>query len=109
MSFQRKSSEISFCLLVAAGNDTTRYSIAAGMQAMCHQPELLEQMQTNPKVWETAADEIIRWATPALYFRRTLTHDYDAHRQNHESWRQSVILVCHPPTVMSAHLTIRFV
>ena len=34
-----------FCLLVAAGNDTTRYSIAAGMQAMCHQPELLGQMQ----------------------------------------------------------------
>ena len=70
-----------FCLLVAAGNDTTRYSIAAGMQAMCHQPELLEQMQTDPKVWETAADEIIRWATPALYFRRTLTQDYDAHGQ----------------------------
>jgi len=68
-----------FCLLVAAGNDTTRYSIAAGMQAMCHQLELLEQMQTNAKVWETAADEIIRWATPALYFRRTLTQDYDAH------------------------------
>ena len=68
-----------FCLLVAAGNDTTRYSIAAGMQAMCHQPELLEQMQTDPKVRETTADEIIRWATPALYFRRTLTQDYDAH------------------------------
>jgi len=68
-----------FCLLVAAGNDTTRYSVAAGMQAMCHQPELLEQMQTDSKVWETAADEIIRWATPALYFRRTLIQDYDAH------------------------------
>jgi len=34
-----------FCLLVAAGNDTTRYSIAAGIQAMCHQPELLDQMR----------------------------------------------------------------
>jgi len=68
-----------FCLLVAAGNDTTRYSIAAGMQAMCHQPGLLGQMQNEPKVWETASDEIIRWATPALYFRRTLTQDYDAH------------------------------
>lgn len=68
-----------FCLLVAAGNDTTRYSIAAGMQAMCHQPDLLGQMQNEPKVWETASDEIIRWATPALYFRRTLTQDYDAH------------------------------
>ncbi len=67
-----------FCLLVAAGNDTTRYSIAAGIQAMCHQPELLQQMQSGT-VWDTAPDEIIRWATPALYFRRTATQDYEMH------------------------------
>lgn len=67
-----------FCLLVAAGNDTTRYSIAAGMQALCHQPELLGQMQTED-IWDTAPDEIIRWATPALYFRRTATQDVDMH------------------------------
>lgn len=68
-----------FCLLVAAGNDTTRYSIAAGIQAMAHQPELLGQMQAGGDIWETAPDEIIRWATPALYFRRTLTQDFEAH------------------------------
>ena len=67
-----------FCLLVAAGNDITRYSIAAGIQAMCHQPELLAQMQTGD-IWSTAPDEIIRWATPALYFRRTAMQDYEAH------------------------------
>lgn len=67
-----------FCLLVAAGNDTTRYSIAAGIQALCHQPELLAQMQSGT-VWDTAPDEIIRWATPALYFRRTATQDYNMH------------------------------
>lgn len=68
-----------FCLVVAAGNDTTRYSIAAGIQAMCHQPELLAQMQAGGDVWDTAADEIIRWATPATYFRRTATQDFDMH------------------------------
>jgi len=68
-----------FCLLVAAGNDTTRYSIAAGIQAMCHQPELLGQMQQGGDIWETAPDEIIRWATPALYFRRTALSDYEMH------------------------------
>ena len=68
-----------FCLLVAAGNDTTRYSIAAGMQAMAHQPELLDQMKTGGAVWDTAPDEIIRWATPALYFRRTVTQDIEVH------------------------------
>lgn len=68
-----------FCLLVAAGNDTTRYSIAAGIQAMCHQPELLGQMQAGGDLWDTAPDEIIRWATPALYFRRTATRDFEMH------------------------------
>ncbi len=68
-----------FCLLVAAGNDTTRYSIAAGIQAMCHQPELLEHMQAGGDIWDTAPDEIIRWATPALYFRRTALQDHEIH------------------------------
>ncbi|MAY87820.1 MAG: cytochrome P450 [Pseudooceanicola sp.] len=68
-----------FCLLVAAGNDTTRYSIAAGIQAMCHQPELLAQMQAGGDIWDTAPDEIIRWATPAIYFRRTAAQDYRMH------------------------------
>lgn len=67
-----------FCLMVAAGNDTTRYSIAAGIQALCHQPELLAQVQSGA-VDETMADEIIRWATPALYFRRTATRDFEFH------------------------------
>lgn len=70
-----------FCLLVAAGNDTTRYSIAAGIQALCHQPELLAQMQAGGAVWDTAPDEIIRWASPTLYFRRTATRDFDMHGQ----------------------------
>ena len=67
-----------FCLLVAAGNDTTRYSIAAGIQALCHQPELLAQVQSGA-VDDTMADEIIRWATPTLYFRRTATRDFEMH------------------------------
>jgi len=67
-----------FCLLVAAGNDTTRYSIAAGIQALCHQPELLAQLQSGA-VWDTMPDEVIRWATPALYFRRTAARDFEFH------------------------------
>ncbi len=69
-----------FCLLVAAGNDTTRYSIAAGIQAMCHQPELLDTLRSDD-IWQTAADEIIRWASPAMYFRRTALDDLEMHGQ----------------------------
>lgn len=67
-----------FCLLVAAGNDTTRYSIAAGIQALCHQPELLDVLKSGT-VWDTAPDEIIRWASPTSYFRRTATRDHEMH------------------------------
>ncbi len=67
-----------FCLLVAAGNDTTRYSIAAGLQALARQPGLLEEMQTGA-VWDSAPDEIVRWASPATYFRRTATRDVEVH------------------------------
>jgi cytochrome P450 len=67
-----------FCLVVAAGNDTTRYSIAAGIQALAHQPELLAQIQSGA-VDDTMADEIIRWASPTSYFRRTAAQDFDLH------------------------------
>jgi cytochrome P450 len=67
-----------FCLIVAAGNDTTRYSIAAGIQALANQPGLLQQIQSGA-VTDTMADEIIRWATPTSYFRRTATRDFDMH------------------------------
>jgi cytochrome P450 len=67
-----------FCLIVAAGNDTTRYSIAAGIQALAHQPELLAQIKGG-EVDFTMADEIIRWASPTSYFRRTATRDFEMH------------------------------
>lgn len=69
-----------FCLAVAAGNDTTRYSIAAGIHAMAQQPEILPIMHSNEgKVWDTAHDEFVRWASPATYFRRTATRDVEIH------------------------------
>lgn len=67
-----------FCLIVAAGNDTTRYSIAAGIQALAHQPELLPLIRSGA-VDDTMADEIIRWASPTAHFRRTATRDFEMH------------------------------
>jgi cytochrome P450 len=69
-----------FCLAVAAGNDTTRYSIVAAIHAMTQQPELLKHMQDGAhNVWETSPDEFVRWASPATYFRRTATRDFELH------------------------------
>jgi len=69
-----------FCLLVAAGNDTTRYSIAAAIHALANDPKLLQQLQTGgDAIWQTAPDEFIRWASPTLHFRRTATRDFRLH------------------------------
>lgn len=69
-----------FCLLVAAGNDTTRYSIAMTLWLLAQQNDLLNQLQSGT-VWETCADEFIRLASPTLHFRRTATRDVQMHGQ----------------------------
>jgi hypothetical protein len=67
-----------FCLLVAAGNDTTRYSIAASLHALANQPALLEQLRgTDKRALLQATDEMIRWASPTTHFRRTATRDFE--------------------------------
>lgn len=69
-----------FCLLVAAGNDTTRYSIAAAIHALANQPRLLSQLQgATPELLTSASDELIRWASPTTHFRRTATEDFEMH------------------------------
>jgi len=67
-----------FCLLVAAGNDTTRYSIAMALNCLAHDASLITQLKSG-EYWDTCADEFIRLASPTMHFRRTATQDYKLH------------------------------
>ncbi len=67
-----------FCLLVAAGNDTTRYSIAMALNLLAHNPDLIAQLKSG-QYWDTCADEFVRLASPTMHFRRTATQDFDLH------------------------------
>ena len=59
--------------LAVAGNETTRNSITQGMMAFTDNPDQWELFKAHlPK---TAADEIIRWATPITAFQRTALED----------------------------------
>jgi cholest-4-en-3-one 26-monooxygenase len=68
-----------FILLVVAGNETTRNATAHGMQALLANPDQLAKLQADPSPEriERAVEEILRWSTPILYFRRTATRDVE--------------------------------
>ncbi len=64
-----------FTLMVAAGNDTTRYSMASGLKALCERPGLLATLQDDPSSIRTVIDEMLRWSSTTMHFRRTATQD----------------------------------
>ena len=65
-----------FILLVVAGNETTRNAISHGMRQLSLQPDerakWFNNFDANTK---TAVEEIVRWASPVIHFRRTATRD----------------------------------
>ncbi|HEY3483745.1 MAG TPA: cytochrome P450, partial [Ilumatobacteraceae bacterium] len=65
-----------FILLVVAGNETTRNAISHGMKAFTDFPEQrdiwFDDFETHTK---TAVEEIVRYASPVIHFRRTATAD----------------------------------
>lgn len=65
-----------FILLTVAGNETTRNALAWGMHALSQFPEQKAKWAADiPGLSDTATNEVIRWATPVMYFRRTATTD----------------------------------
>ncbi len=64
-----------FQLLIFAGNETTRTSLQQGMQAFLEHPAEMERLREAPELMSNAVEEILRWATPIYYFRRTALVD----------------------------------
>jgi cytochrome P450 len=65
-----------FVLLVVAGNETTRNAISHGMKAISDNPEQRRRWWDDFEgLAPTAVEEIVRWATPVIFMRRSLTRD----------------------------------
>jgi cholest-4-en-3-one 26-monooxygenase len=65
-----------FLLLSVAGNETTRNAIAHGMSAFLENPDQWDLLVSDPAAHiDGAVEEILRWATPVLFFRRNCTRD----------------------------------
>ncbi len=66
-----------FTLLVAAGNDTTRYTMTHGLWTMMNHPELWTAWKADPSLTPTAVEEILRTSAVTMHFRRTATRDVE--------------------------------
>ncbi len=64
-----------FGLLMFAGNDTTRNTISGGTLALIENPGERAKLLSNPGLIDDAVEEILRWVTPVMWFRRTPTVD----------------------------------
>lgn len=66
---------LQFVQLFIAGNDTTVGMLANGLDVLLDHPDQLEALRTDPALIGGAVEEIVRYAGPLHYFRRTATCD----------------------------------
>ncbi|HEY1973818.1 MAG TPA: cytochrome P450, partial [Pseudonocardia sp.] len=68
-----------FILLVVAGNETTRNAITWGLHLLTKYPEQRRHWLADlPRVTPTAVEEIVRWASPVIFMRRTVAPDIES-------------------------------
>lgn len=64
-----------FVQLVTAGNDTTQTMLSSGLLALLAHPEQMAALRADRTLIAGAVEEILRWANPLHYFRRTASED----------------------------------
>ena len=70
-----------FMLLINAGGDTTRNLVAGGMLELIHHPEERRRLEAETELLPAAIEEMLRYCTPVIHFRRTATCDADLRGQ----------------------------
>ena len=66
-----------FWLFAVAGNETLRNGLPGGLIALLQHPGQLAALRTDPSLLPGAVDEMLRWWTPVMVFRRTATRDVE--------------------------------
>jgi cytochrome P450 len=66
-----------FWLFAVAGNETLRNGLPGGLIALLQHPEQLAALRAEPELLPGAVDEMLRWWTPVMVFRRTATTDVE--------------------------------
>jgi cytochrome P450 len=80
-------------LLAVAGNDTTRQTTSHGMKALCDHPDQRSFLREDlAGCIEDTVEELLRWATPVMQFRRTATRDVELHGERIQAGEKVVLL-----------------
>jgi cholest-4-en-3-one 26-monooxygenase len=69
--------DLFFLLLTVAGNETTRNLISHGMLALMDNRDAYRRLVADPSLLPSAVEEMLRWASPVMHFRRTATEDVE--------------------------------
>lgn len=69
--------DVFMVLLAVAGNETTRNLISGGMLELIRNPDQRARLIADPSLIPLAVEEMLRWVTPVLHFRRTATRDVE--------------------------------
>jgi cytochrome P450 len=64
-----------FWLFAVAGNETLRNALPGGMVALMSNVDEYRKLRANRELFGTAVDEMLRWWSPVMCFRRTATVD----------------------------------
>ncbi len=79
--------------LVAGAFDTTASTIAGGVRALLQHPDQLRRLREDPSLIPVAVDEMVRWVSPVVYFRRTATADTEF--EGHRIRRGEKVVLCY--------------
>lgn len=72
-----------FDILLAAGSETTRNTLSHAILAFLEFPEEYQALRSRPDLLAgPATEEVLRWATPIMQFRRTVMQPVELHDQS---------------------------
>jgi cholest-4-en-3-one 26-monooxygenase len=69
--------DLFFMLLIVAGNETTRNLMSGAMTAFFDHPDQWELLRRDRSLLSGAVEEMLRYVTPVMHFRRTATMDLE--------------------------------
>ena len=80
-----------FLLLAVAGNETTRNLISHGMLALIEHPAERQRLIDDPAMIPSGVEEMLRWGSPVMHFRRTASVDTNVGGQSIKAGDKVVI------------------